>query len=57
VGYSDDDNPKRLFYARYEGRLQVTNIELLLDAVMSGIGPAKGFGFGLLSLAPVKDQL
>jgi len=57
AGYPDDDNPKRFFYARYEGRLQVINVELLLDAVMSGIGPAKGFGFGLLSVAPVNGQL
>lgn len=54
MGYSDDDNPKRFFYARYDGMFQVTDAELLLNAVINGIGSAKGFGFGLLSVAPVK---
>lgn len=36
----------------FEGRLQVTDSRRLLDAVVMGIGSAKGFGFGLLSLAP-----
>jgi len=37
---------------RYEGLLQVTDPHLLVEAVRAGIGSAKGFGFGLLSLAP-----
>ena len=37
----------------YEGVLRVTNSEIFLTALESGIGPAKGFGFGLLSLARV----
>lgn len=36
----------------FEGVLKVQNSELLTAAVESGVGPAKGFGFGLLSLAP-----
>jgi len=36
----------------FEGRLRVTEPERLLHAVREGIGPAKAFGFGLLSLAP-----
>lgn len=40
---------------RFEGVLQVVNAELFAETINSGIGPAKGFGFGLLSLAPVKD--
>lgn len=38
----------------FEGRLRVENSEALVQTVQSGIGTAKGFGFGLLSLAPVK---
>ncbi len=37
---------------RFEGLLEVTDPELLARAVRSGIGPAKAFGCGLLSLAP-----
>ncbi len=39
---------------RYEGLLQVTDATLLREAVRSGIGSAKGFGFGLLSLGPAR---
>lgn len=38
----------------FEGTLRVTDREEFLNAVGSGIGSAKGFGFGLLSLAPVR---
>jgi CRISPR system Cascade subunit CasE len=37
--------------ARFEGVLEVTNPQTFTDALFSGIGPAKAFGCGLLSLA------
>ena len=37
---------------RYEGLLQITDVDVFHQAIRSGIGSAKGFGFGLLSLAP-----
>ena len=40
-----------LFGVRFDGALRVTDAGALLNAVRSGIGPAKAFGFGLLSLA------
>lgn len=40
------------FGVRFDGVLEVTDPVALLDAVRRGIGPAKAFGFGLLSLAP-----
>jgi CRISPR system Cascade subunit CasE len=40
------------FAVRFEGLLQVTDPDALWEAVQNGIGPAKSFGFGLLSLAP-----
>ena len=40
-----------LYGVRYDGLLQVTNPDALAEAVTIGIGPAKAFGFGLLSLA------
>ncbi len=48
-------NHRAVFSAvRFEGILRVTDPERLLCALAGGIGAAKGFGFGLLSLAPVK---
>lgn len=38
----------------FEGFLRVRNACDLVDALLNGIGPAKAFGFGLLSLAPVR---
>lgn len=38
-------------YALFEGVLIVQDPILLAEGVKKGIGPAKGFGFGLLSLA------
>jgi len=35
----------------FDGLLQVTDPAAFLSALESGIGPAKGFGFGLLSVA------
>lgn len=39
---------------RFDGELGVTDAALLRDAVANGIGTQKAFGFGLLSLAPVR---
>jgi len=36
----------------YEGVLEVTDALAFRHALAAGIGPAKGFGFGLLSIAP-----
>lgn len=36
----------------FEGRLDVTDAELFRRTLSAGIGPAKAYGFGLLSLAP-----
>jgi CRISPR system Cascade subunit CasE len=44
---------KATFYAvQFDGVLQVTEPDTMWETVKTGIGPAKGFGFGLLSLAP-----
>lgn len=42
------------FGVRFDGVLEVTDPDRLLEAVRQGIGPAKAFGFGLLSLAPAR---
>jgi CRISPR system Cascade subunit CasE len=40
----------------FEGLIEVVDGELLAKAVVNGIGPAKGVGFGLLSLAPLEGS-
>lgn len=37
-----------------DGLLQVTDPTLFTQAVIAGVGPAKAFGFGLLSVAPAR---
>ena len=37
----------------YEGRLHVTDPAAFTDALLAGIGPGKGYGCGLLTLAPL----
>jgi CRISPR system Cascade subunit CasE len=41
-----------LLAVRFDGLLQVIDPDALVEAVRTGIGSAKGLGFGLLSLAP-----
>ncbi|GFO83041.1 MAG: hypothetical protein A49_26680 [Methyloceanibacter sp.] len=45
---------QRLTAVRFDGVLLVTDPSKLCEAVRLGIGAQKAFGFGLLSLAPVR---
>ncbi|MFI8927416.1 type I-E CRISPR-associated protein Cas6/Cse3/CasE [Streptomyces sp. NPDC053474] len=38
----------------FEGHLQVTNAESLTHHLLNGIGPAKAYGCGLLTLGPIR---
>lgn len=49
----EDKNHPLLRGALFDGVLKVNDPEKLIAAVHRGIGPAKAFGFGLLSLAPL----
>lgn len=40
--------------AVFEGRLEITDPDVLRQSLIHGIGPAKGYGCGLLTIAPVK---
>lgn len=56
-GVSDDlQIPVRLrhYAVRFEGVLKVINPDLFAATLRNGIGSAKGFGFGLLSIALVR---
>ncbi|MFZ5903181.1 MAG: type I-E CRISPR-associated protein Cas6/Cse3/CasE [Chloroflexota bacterium] len=50
----DDRSSLDFLAAQFDGVLLVRDPDLLIKAVRSGIGSAKGLGFGLLSLAPVR---
>lgn len=41
--------------ATFDGRLTVTDVDLLRAALVDGVGPAKAYGCGLLTLAPVSS--
>ncbi|SFE15787.1 CRISPR system Cascade subunit CasE [Actinopolyspora alba] len=48
--------PVVLHTATFEGRLRVTSVELLRRALLYGVGPAKAYGCGLLTLAPLNPE-
>jgi CRISPR system Cascade subunit CasE len=50
------DHPIKLRSALIEGELQVINPQAFHRLVAGGIGAAKAFGFGLLSLAPMQPM-
>ncbi len=49
----DRSRGQRLRSVRYDGVLEVTDADGFRNTVIRGIGPAKSFGFGLLSVAPL----
>ncbi|GGU62261.1 type I-E CRISPR-associated protein Cas6/Cse3/CasE [Streptomyces daghestanicus] len=51
------DGPRvTLSTATFEGRLRVTDPDTLRTTLLAGIGPAKGYGQGLLTLAPLRPR-
>ncbi len=50
-----EQDKMRPFAVRFEGVLKIINKELFTKTIENGIGSAKGFGFGLLSLARIKE--
>lgn len=53
TGWQKDNNrPITLYTVQYNGHLQITDADKFTTAVQTGIGPARAFGCGLLSLAP-----
>jgi CRISPR system Cascade subunit CasE len=54
VKYDGATHKLTLLAVRFDGLLQVTDPAQLVETVRHGVGSAKGFGFGLLSLAPAR---
>ena len=50
-GWTSNRNRLNLFAVQYEGALEVLDPDLLTETLQNGIGPGKGIGFGLMSLA------
>ncbi len=51
----DDEKGRKIRSARYEGVLKITNADHFTKTLIKGIGPAKAFGFGLLTLSNLVD--
>jgi len=51
---ADKKHETHFLAVKFDGILQVTDPAKLIAAVEAGIGSGKGFGFGLLSLAPAR---
>ena len=54
----DDDEPATItiLSVTFTGILKITKLDSFLDIIKNGVGPAKGFGHGLLSIAPVRTH-
>jgi len=50
----EDRGKLRHYAVRFEGLLKVVNLDIFTATLNNGIGSAKGFGFGLVSIAPVR---
>jgi CRISPR system Cascade subunit CasE len=50
--FTRQEHTVTLSTAVFEGRLEVAEPDALRSALTRGIGPAKGYGCGLLTLAP-----
>lgn len=54
VRHDDASYTVQIFVVQFDGLLQVVDGERFLKAIRDGIGPAKAFGCGLLSIAPAQ---
>jgi len=51
ISFSRDGHKVTLSTALFEGHLVVTDVDALREALVNGIGPAKAYGCGLMTLA------
>lgn len=50
-----DEDPMTFGSVVFEGVLEVTDAKIFREALVKGIGTGKAYGFGLLSIAPVRE--
>lgn len=55
INRADQSHDLKLFSVQFDGIIQVVDPVKAANTISMGIGSAKGFGFGLLSIAPVKE--
>ncbi len=58
INFSKSPNSPQLTFGAvvYEGVLQVTDADKFREAMQSGIGTGKAYGFGLMSVAPYREN-
>ncbi len=56
TGKKTEKGLSRHFSVLFDGHVRVTDALAFREALRGGIGPAKAFGFGLLSIAPVQSS-
>ncbi|HEO72012.1 MAG TPA: type I-E CRISPR-associated protein Cas6/Cse3/CasE, partial [Candidatus Hydrogenedentes bacterium] len=56
AGYPPGKKPLKFRWALLEGRLEVTDTARFAHTLASGIGSAKAFGFGLLTVGPLRRE-
>ncbi|MBZ4219210.1 MAG: type I-E CRISPR-associated protein Cas6/Cse3/CasE [Chlorobium sp.] len=56
-GGSSNGHTMTHYAVLFEGLLRVTNHHAFIETLASGVGSAKAFGFGLLSIAPVRQPI
>ncbi|MCQ9336128.1 type I-E CRISPR-associated protein Cas6/Cse3/CasE [Corynebacterium phoceense] len=52
----DNRNRVRIVTARFRGILQITDVKVFRETMRNGIGRGRGYGCGLLTLAPVESS-
>ncbi|MFD1146004.1 type I-E CRISPR-associated protein Cas6/Cse3/CasE [Saccharothrix hoggarensis] len=56
TGHKGDSGTITIDAVRYDGHLVITEPEAFTDAIVAGIGRAKAYGCGLLTLAPPRSH-
>ncbi|MFF3994749.1 type I-E CRISPR-associated protein Cas6/Cse3/CasE [Streptomyces cyaneofuscatus] len=56
--FAKGDGTRRVTFnsATFEGRLRIRDVELFSATLLAGIGPAKAYGCGLLTVAPLRQE-
>jgi len=55
INRNDQSYDLKLFAVQFDGVLQIVDLGKAIQTIEQGIGSAKGFGFGLLSVAPARE--